>query len=180
MTAALIQLRAKVDGFFEAVAERRPDELRCAAGCHACCVPDLSVCAVEAAAVEAALEGLDAPGLAALAERSEAPEPRERCVMLDASGRCVIYAARPLVCRSQGLPLRYSPGTLPPEAVRAEGPDAEVSWCPLNFEEAAPEADDVLDAERVDVMLALVNRSTAADPLERHGLLEIALRAIAR
>ena len=39
--------------------------------------------------------------------RSE-PHPPGACAMLDADGACRVYAARPYVCRTQGLPLRWA------------------------------------------------------------------------
>nr|MDQ3036457.1 hypothetical protein [Myxococcota bacterium] len=54
-----------------------------------------------------------------------------------------------------------------------------LTWCPLNFERAAPRPEDVLDAARVDAMLALSNREHAArdegaDPDRRTALADLA------
>jgi hypothetical protein len=35
------------------------------------------------------------------------PHARGACTFLDATGACRIYASRPYVCRTQGLPLRW-------------------------------------------------------------------------
>ena len=35
------------------------------------------------------------------------PHPEGACAFLDAEGACRIYAQRPYVCRTQGLPLRW-------------------------------------------------------------------------
>lgn len=103
--------------------------------------------------------------------------------MLRGEGTCAIYAARPLVCRTQGLPLRYPDGVIPKEAVMAQGktkPGAAdgIIWCPLNFTASPPRGPDVLDAGRVDEILALVNRRhaerTGEDPLSRHALVDLA------
>jgi Fe-S-cluster containining protein len=37
----------------------------------------------------------------------ESPHPPGACAFLDESGACRIYADRPYVCRTQGLPLRW-------------------------------------------------------------------------
>ena len=65
--------------------------------------------------------------------------------------RCSIYESRPLICRTQGLPL----------LIEAEDGEAEVDFCPLNF--TAPNAvDDLGEAHLVplddlNLRLALVN-----------------------
>lgn len=167
-------LVARIDEFGQAVAERRSDDMQCGPGCTACCHVTLTVSPVEAAAIRRLLSR----------SATEVPDPRdehdERCAMLDDHGRCSIYEARPLVCRTQGLPLRYPQGTIPEEALlgRARSGSDEVTWCPLNFESSPPAPSDVLDAERTDQLLALVNRryaeATGEDPLTRIALPSIA------
>ncbi|AKF05353.1 YkgJ family cysteine cluster protein [Sandaracinus amylolyticus] len=180
--AAHRALVAKVDTFEAAVRARRDASMACRAGCSACCHTELSVCDVEAALVRDGLAVLDAAGRARVASRADVHDGR--CVMLDDEGRCAIYDARPLVCRTQGLPLRYPDGVIPEAAIMARGKGPRggaLTWCPLNFqgEDHAPRAEDVLDAERVDAMLALSNREhvahTGGDPTRRTSL-----RALAR
>ncbi len=61
---------------------------------------------------------------------------------------------------------------------RARDKGDALTWCPLNFEERAPRPEDVLDAARLDVMLALSNREhtarTGSDPERRTSLLDLA------
>lgn len=181
--AEYLALRAKVDAFADGVQQRRAADMMCRRGCASCCHAELSVCAVEAAAIRAELDALDTPVRAALHARAGAPSAAPRCVMLDEDDACVIYAARPLVCRSQGLPLRYPAELIPEESVRARAGAGAVTWCPLNFTDAGqrpPAAADVLDAERVDQALALINRRhaerTGAEPLSRTSLRALAAR----
>jgi len=168
----------RVEGFAAAVSERRAADMACRAGCDACCQVRLEVSAVEAAAVRRALEQLPGAARDAVRERARSGDPA-RCVMLDEAGRCAIYGARPLVCRTQGLPLRYPAGFVPADAVGLDlGQRGQATWCPLNFTERAPAGADVLDAELVDQLLAVVNQrycaATGEDPLAR-----IALEALA-
>lgn len=178
------QLLAKVDRFFESAAERGAD-LRCGEGCTACCEVDLTLSPVEADRVRAMVSQLPEPVRATLRRRAQT-SGRE-CVML-VDGRCAIYVARPLVCRSQGLPLAYPDGVIPTDSIRARGAGTEVTWCPLNFTERPPAKDDILAAGRLDEALALVNRAhcdekehcdeteqSGIDPLKRLSLREIAL-----
>jgi hypothetical protein len=93
-------------------------------------------------------------GLRELAREARAQPPR--CAMLDDAGLCSVYAARPLVCRTQGHALRYPHGLIPVAAVARRASNGDVTWCPLNYHSAEPNAEDVLDAERVDQILAVV------------------------
>jgi Fe-S-cluster containining protein len=83
---AVAQLRRRV-GF----------RMACRRGCSGCCVDGLTVFEVEAERIRSAFpEVLD-----------EAPHAPGACAFLDAEGACRIYEARPYVCRTQGLPLRW-------------------------------------------------------------------------
>lgn len=94
---ALAALHAEVDRAAGALALRHAGRLQCRRGCSACCVDDLTVTRIEALRIQRAH-----PELLATAS----PHPRGACAFLDAEGACRIYAERPLVCRSQGLPLQ--------------------------------------------------------------------------
>lgn len=171
-----VALRTKIDTFSDEVTARRAADLSCRAGCAGCCHVELTVSAVEAAAIVEHLAALPATERARLrpagnVDPSSVTPPR--CAMLRDDDTCAIYPVRPLVCRSQGLPLLY-PAELVPEAARrglaADG--RAVTCCPLNFQDAGrpPRREDVLDAERVDVMIGLINRQfadTAGTPSER-------------
>ncbi|MEM9068528.1 MAG: YkgJ family cysteine cluster protein [Myxococcota bacterium] len=153
----------KVDSFFAAAMERGAD-LRCGSGCSGCCQVELTVSAIEAAGIRRLLR-----------EAPRQPEgPAGACVFLDVEGRCQIYDARPLVCRSQGLPLSYPPDVVPVDAVRGTLEDRDLTWCPLNFTERPPNVPDVLDAARADEALAQINRhfctERGIDPLWRVSL----------
>ncbi len=167
---AYATLVSKVDAFF-AAATRRGADLACGAGCTACCQVELTVSPVEAEVVAQAL-----------ARRGSWEPAEEGCALLEAGGRCAIYAARPLVCRSQGLPLAYPPGTIGADAICGRAGATELTWCPLNFRKTPPAGADVFDAGRADEALAFVNRVFCAerdrDPLDRIPLRLLAERAI--
>jgi Fe-S-cluster containining protein len=184
-------LVAKVEGFVAAVAVRRASDLACKRGCDGCCHAWLSVSAVEAASVRLGLAGLPAEARARIRERGERELAREqeaseatpappRCALLEDDGSCAIYAVRPLVCRTQGHALRYPPDFVPDAAVRLRTKAGDVTWCPLNYTEAPPRSEDVLDAERVDQILALVGQRQAESTqaaLERTRLSQLAAEA---
>lgn len=145
-------LRDKVDAFAARAHEAQAPWLRCRAGCDGCCRTRRSAWAVEIDALRAHLATLPAPRRAALAARRQdaAVVAGERCVFLDADGRCAVYEARPLICRTHGPAVRL--------------PDGETVWCALNFEGLAPEdvldrlpPGAVLDLELLNRLLVLVN-----------------------
>lgn len=96
--AALLRLHAEVDARAGALATEHAARLQCRRGCSACCVDGITVFAIEAERIRANNKGLLAQG---------APHPAGACAFLDAEGACRIYADRPYVCRTQGLPLRW-------------------------------------------------------------------------
>jgi uncharacterized protein len=159
----------KVEAFTAAVEARRAADFACSPGCAACCESWLTVSAVEAAEVRDALARLPAEQRSAVRERGVRELAREaqgeqaqRCAMLEEDGRCSVYDSRPLICRTQGHALRYPNGLIPAEAIMRRLPHGEVTWCPLNYEEDKPQAEDILDAERVDQLLSLVARRHAS------------------
>jgi hypothetical protein len=183
---ALVQ---KVSAFCEATTQRNRADMACGPGCSSCCQAWLSVCAVEHAQLVAAVAALPELKRSELAERGRREQAREaqdakapaRCAMLEPDGRCAVYEHRPLVCRTQGLALRYPPDVVPLSAVRQRLPDGEVTCCPLNYRERLPQASDVLDAERVDQLLGLVNlrfaHATGTDPARRYAISAVAAAA---
>jgi Fe-S-cluster containining protein len=91
-------------------------KLECRRGCSSCCVDGLSVFDVEAAHIQRNNAGLLAMGI---------PHAEGACAFLDELGACRIYADRPYVCRTQGLPLRWLEAR--------EGGSVELrDICPLN------------------------------------------------
>ncbi len=100
--------------------------LNCHQGCADCCRDELTVFEIEAAVIVARC----GPVL------QQAPHPAGGCAFLDPAGACRIYAHRPYVCRTQGLPLRWI------EQVLAEDGALEVleyrDICPLNDEGEVP------------------------------------------
>jgi uncharacterized protein len=72
--------------------------LRCRPGCQACCMDGMTVFEVEAAIIRHHFPSLLLTGT---------PHPEGACAFLDQDGNCRIYAHRPYVCRTQGLPLRW-------------------------------------------------------------------------
>jgi hypothetical protein len=161
-----VRLQEKVDGFFSRVEARHGAAMSCRTGCHDCCRVALTVTAVEAATITAALEGLPSEERSAIAEAARSA-PADRCAALDEQGRCRIYEARPLVCRSHGLPIRMP----------ARRGLPVVDACFRNFTRGLPEDDCVLDQQTLSTMLAAVEARHAHETASPAGT-RTALRAL--
>ena len=89
---------------------RYSKHLACRAGCSGCCRHHLSVFAVEAEEARAAIEILPAQVRASVEGQAREVIKREArgepvaCPLL-VNDRCSIYESRPMICRTQGLPL---------------------------------------------------------------------------
>jgi uncharacterized protein len=100
---------------------------QCQRGCSSCCSDDLNVFSIESDAIKLAYGSLLMLGV---------PHAIGACAFLAEDGACRIYAHRPYVCRTQGLPLRWLEAL---EPVLANADPTEVQFtrelrdiCPLN------------------------------------------------
>jgi hypothetical protein len=160
------ELAARVDAFFAKVHARHGADMACAPGCDACCRVRPTVTRVEADEVRALVASLAPPERERVVARALAASA-DRCAALDDEGRCAIYAARPLVCRSHGVPVRLRDARSLPV----------VSSCEKNFVPrgpAAADADCVLDQETLSTILHAIDavhaRERGAAPGEREDL----------
>ncbi len=123
----LERFHREVDAAAEELAEVHGDRLRCRKGCSQCCVDGLTVLTVEADLIRRRH---------ARVLEQEDPYPLGACAFLSPSGACRIYAHRPYVCRTQGLPLAWLEET-------GAGQLAELrDICPLN-EPGGPPVEDL-------------------------------------
>jgi hypothetical protein len=97
--ALLAQLQGAVDAMVAPLAALHEGRSQCRRGCSGCCVDGLTVFALEAARIAQHHGELLEAGV---------PHPEGACAFLDAEGGCRVYAHRPYVCRTQGLPLRWA------------------------------------------------------------------------
>jgi len=121
----LTALAQQADAEFAVLQQRHAAQMQCRAGCSDCCRARLSITRVEEAFLRRGLTTLTDERRAELASRTR-EENREMCPALDDDGRCGIYAFRPLICRSYGVPLRHR------RAVPLVNPPI-VDSCDLNF-----------------------------------------------
>jgi len=91
-------LYQEIDQITQSLAQMHDKRLHCRSGCVACCVDNLTVFEIEALHIRQ-----NHPDLL----KNNRPHPLGACAFLDEQNHCRIYADRPYVCRTQGLPLRW-------------------------------------------------------------------------
>ena len=146
-------LCGKVDEFFGRVETRYAEDMACRSGCNDCCHVRLTVTMVEAQSIKELWPQL--PDHTRELIRAHAHGPSDGlCVALQDDGRCGVYAARPLVCRSHGLPLR----------LRQERSLPIIDACFRNFHETGPGTvapDCVLDQRTLSTTLLAIDGAFA-------------------
>ena len=157
---ALRALHAEVDARAAQTARRNAGRLQCGRGCADCCRDGLEVFEIEA-------ENIRQRHAALLA--TQEPHPKGACAFLADDKSCRIYAERPYVCRTQGLPLRWIE-----DADAPARPVERRDICPLNLagpalEELAPDA--CWELGPVEGRLAALQRESGT--LRRVGLRDL-------
>ena len=156
-----VLLWQNVDGFSQRLRERHGAHMRCGTGCSACCYTDITVFASEAVEILGWLDALD-PGRKDELRRSWAApagsglDPagvsRPACAFL-VQGRCAIYPVRPLICRTQGLPLLLESSI--------DGQKLSMDVCPLNFTQpdSLPPASQWLHLGRLNALQRIASQN---------------------
>jgi Fe-S-cluster containining protein len=135
----------RVDALGQRIETEFRAQIACRRGCDACC-RHLSLFWVEGVALALALDELSEPVAAEIRERARRAAADGPCPLLDA-GACLLYAARPIICRTHGLPLLAGGG----EARR-------IDYCPENFRDIDTlPAGAVIDLDRLNTTLAAIN-----------------------
>jgi uncharacterized protein len=149
-----LDVATKVDEFFARVHARHPRDMQCESGCSDCCVVRLTITKVEADAIRDLVAGWPTDQRAVLAANAAASTTA--CAALDPAGRCLIYDARPIVCRSHGVPVRMRmPGSLP-----------VVEACHRNFTAHGPAAAEpscILDQTTLSALVLAADRESGGD-----------------
>ncbi|APG23590.1 MAG: YkgJ family cysteine cluster protein [Syntrophotalea acetylenica] len=138
-------LLTRVDQLCAAITARLKGHLVCHKGCDLCC-RHLSLFPVEAEAMAGAVAALPAPQQETLRLRALNAEPDGPCPLLE-NHACLIYHARPIICRTHGLPVLS----------RING-QAMVDFCPQNCQNLDTlSGDRMIDIDRLNAALAAVN-----------------------
>jgi Fe-S-cluster containining protein len=145
-----LALLKRVDELCGDTAARFASHISCRAGCDACC-RHLSIFAVEAAALRQALCALPEADAAFIRQKAQQSRSEDPCPLLH-DGLCLLYQARPIICRTHGLPLLIS----------RDG-ESGVDFCPENFRElSSTPGSAVIDLDRLNATLAAVNALSLA------------------
>lgn len=139
------QLVERVDALCGSIERALGEQITCSAGCSDCCTA-ITLFPVEAAAIKEALAALPAEEAAAIRSQVAEHAGGERCPLLSRH-RCLLYSARPIICRTHGLPILFR-----------EGDTQRVDCCPLNLSdsESLP-GSAVIDLDRLNSVLVAVN-----------------------
>lgn len=151
-------LLAKVDLLCRRIGEEFGAHLACRPGCDGCC-RHISLFPVEAVALAAALKELPRGEAARIRGHAHEASPHGACPLLE-NGRCLLYAARPIICRTHGLPL-----------LTLQNGARTVGFCPLNFQglDSLP-GNAVIDLDRLNTALAAINALFVAESLKDRPL----------
>lgn len=160
-------LRDQVDQLCGRIVAEFAGQIKCRAGCAACCLLQ-GVLPVEAASLALAWRDLPAASAANLRRQLQVAGAGERCPLLEGD-HCSLYTARPIICRTHGLPLLIE-----------EAAGMRVDRCPLNFTglTTLPGA-AVIHLERLNSALVAANRHYLAtcfphaEPAERIPLRQL-------
>lgn len=136
-------LTARVDDLCRRIAAEYRDSLACREGCDDCC-RHIAIFPVEAAALALALSDLPAGESARVRELARLASTGA-CPLLE-NGRCLLYSARPIICRTHGNPLLFA------------GREGVIDFCPKNFNGVTSfPAAYVLDLDLLNTTLAAIN-----------------------
>lgn len=158
-------LHQNASSFFDKVINKNESVMSCKKGCSACCRVDLSVFEVEGDLIRNWFSSLNKSEQKNLLQMWDQASKEHFCQFLK-NDMCTIYEVRPTICRTQGLPLFIESENL-------------LDYCPLNFEERAPEKGDWLNLERLNTMLSLAATSMKRDGRVRLADLQLELRRMA-
>lgn len=115
MNKMLHDLYSKVDKFEKDISQNYHAQLSCKDGCSKCCYTDLSIFQVEADLISNWFTGLPAIHKLSLLKKWQEElkttknfqdETVSSCVFLNHES-CTIYEVRPLICRTQGMALKF-------------------------------------------------------------------------
>ncbi|RMF70667.1 MAG: YkgJ family cysteine cluster protein, partial [Alphaproteobacteria bacterium] len=155
-------LLEQVDALAARISGRLGEHMVCGPGCSGCC-RHISVLPVEAFALRRALEQADSDRQRLIRQQALASDG-EQCPLLR-DDQCLLYQARPVICRTQGLPL-----------LLREDNGLRIDYCPLNFTDLETLPGELaVDLDRLNQLLVAVNLhfcQQTGTPVERQGIAE--------
>ena len=139
------QLTARIDALCNTITAALGEQITCSAGCSSCCTA-ITVFPVEAAAIREALKNLPDQQSEEIIRHVSDHADDERCPLL-LHHRCLLYEARPIICRTHGLPIIYTVED-----------QHKSDCCPLNLTEIESlPGSSVVDLDKLNTLLVAVN-----------------------
>lgn len=139
------QLTAKIDSLCGSINSALGEQITCYKGCSSCCT-SITVFPVEAAALREALDRLPAREAESIRQHVAQNSSSERCPLLS-HHRCLLYIARPIICRTHGLPITYT-----------DDQQQRNDCCPHNMTGTGTvSGTNVIDLDKLNSLLVAVN-----------------------
>ncbi|MDD2850446.1 MAG: YkgJ family cysteine cluster protein [Desulfuromonadaceae bacterium] len=139
------QLIAKVDALCNDILSALGGQITCTGGCSSCCTA-ITVFPVEAAALKKALNSRSSLKSSEILRYISTHADGERCPLLS-QDRCLLYEARPIICRTHGLPIIYT----------ADG-KLKSDCCPLNLTGTGTiSGSHTVDLDKLNTLLVAIN-----------------------
>jgi len=145
-----------LDDFCMKLREKYWESMVCRPGCTDCCSQELTVFPIEAAGIRIYVESLAAARrdqIKGHVKEYRTTGKTSPCAFL-LQGRCLVYPARALLCRTEGFILAH----------RGSGDaDWSVTACPKNFEKldlaSTVPSEDLINLESLNQSLAVLNHA---------------------
>ena len=149
-------LHQNIDSFSEKITKEYSSQINCKSGCDQCCHVALSVFSIEADYIVEYVDSLSKDERVALKELWQTQPEDGKNLMGESvrpcsflyDGKCSVYEARPVICRTQGLPM-----------IRKEEDQMELDVCSLNFLTEAPTVEMSFDLNRLNMLLSLAQKT---------------------
>lgn len=161
MLDSLIGLQEKASSFFKDYSQKYGGQMKCTSGCDHCCIGGLSIFTWEAELIIHWFSELSKIEQDRVCQKWQCEENTDftdvtgkqssLCSFLS-EGNCSIYSRRPIICRTQGMGLKWS-----------ESGVVKRDCCPLNFVDADIDAnsagtqskeEDELNLDTLNQMMA--------------------------
>jgi len=145
----IVSLQENASGFFDKISNKHASQMECKKGCSKCCKTDISVFEIESERITDWFQNQSLEEQSRLKEVWKTPHQQGYCAFLY-NDQCTIYEARPLICRTQGLPLFVATENV-------------LDYCPLNFLDGDPPKEDWLNLERMNTLLSFAASNAGLD-----------------
>lgn len=146
----ITDLYEKIRSFEEALSQNQKEKSQCRKGCSQCCMVSLSIFQTEADHIRSWYHSLSSEKQEVLKATWKKDSPPSACHFLK-DNACTIYEARPLICRTQGLAIKF----------QEEG-KSFLDICPLNEELLATITEkEILNLDLLNLILSQLENMNA-------------------